>query len=316
VNSAALAVITARDLCERPDPPGSAELLGPVLVRGQRTMLGGQTGEGKTTLALQMVKAMAAGGEFLGWQGSGGRALVIDAEQGVRTIKRRLREADLDRSDSIDYLVVPDGLRLDTDEEQAEGVEAILRAGDYSLTLADPLYKLQTGDSNDERQAVEFMRRLDRWRSKYGFALLLLTHCRKPPQRTRFSMHEFFGSSAYLRGAEVVLGLQRLTGHGRARLHFFKDRDGDLPQGDAWELTFERGIGYRRDAEAEWSRKPTSEQVADLLAEQPGQTYSDLSERLGKSERTVRTALRRIEAVGSGERPQRWSLPKVPKELA
>jgi len=44
----------------------------------------------------------------------------------------------------------------------------------------------------------------------------------------KFSVHDLFGSSAYVRGAEVVLGLRRVS-DGYAKLHFLKDRDGDLP---------------------------------------------------------------------------------------
>ena len=135
--------------------------------------------------------------------------LVIDAEQGLKTIKRRLTEAGLGDCEEVDYLRVPDGLSLDSDEEQVAELKRVLAAGNYALVLADPLYKLHSGDSNDERQAVNLMRRFDAWREQYRFALQLPVHCRKPPPGAKFSIHEFFGSSAYLRGAEVVIGLQR-----------------------------------------------------------------------------------------------------------
>ena len=150
-------------------------------------------------MALAIARAVALREEFLGWRGAGGRALVIDAEQGLKTIKRRLREAGLAECEAIDYVRVPDGLSLDSDAEHAAMVEALLADGDYALVLADPLYKLHSGDSNDERQAVELMKRFDAWRERYGFALLLPVHLRKPPQGAKFSIHEFFGSSAYQR---------------------------------------------------------------------------------------------------------------------
>ena len=99
--------------------------------------------------------------------------------------------------------------------------------------LVDPLYKAHTGDSNDERSAVDLMRRFDKWRDDLGFALIIPVHTRKPPPATKFTVNELFGSSAYQRGAEIVLGLQRVR-PGYSRLHFFKDRDGDLPVGTAW----------------------------------------------------------------------------------
>lgn len=95
-----LEVLTARELCALPDPPESDELLGPLLMRAQRTIIGGHTGEGKTTLALACVRAVAGGEQFLDWQGTGAKVLVIDAEQGLRSVKRRLREAGLKDSEA------------------------------------------------------------------------------------------------------------------------------------------------------------------------------------------------------------------------
>src|SRR5262249_54047725 len=105
---AVLQVYTARELCEQPDPLEAEQLLGPLIVRRQRLVLGGHTGEGKTTLALQAVRAVLHGKEMLGWRGAGTtKALIVDAEQGLRTIKRRLHEADLADETQLDYLRVP-----------------------------------------------------------------------------------------------------------------------------------------------------------------------------------------------------------------
>jgi AAA domain len=243
---AVLEIRSARELCALPDPPEDEQLLGPLLLRGQRLVLGAHTGEGKTSMALQIVRALTTRGEFLDWQGSGGRVLVLDAEQGLRTVKRRLREVGLQESDDVDYVRVPDGLALDSDERHVAEVEQALELGNYTLVLADPLYKLHTGDSNDEREAVDLMRRFDGWRERFGFALLLPVHCRKPVPGMKFSIHDLFGSSAYVRGAEVVLGLRRVS-DGYAKLHFLKDRDGDLPISTAWGLLFDQEEGFRRD---------------------------------------------------------------------
>src|ERR1035437_5337176 len=234
---ASLETQTAREVCELPDPDTSDELLGSLVVRGGRLVLGAHTGEGKTTITFQIAQAVTEQREFLGWSGAGGRVLVIDAEQGLRTIKRRLREAGLDKSDRIDYVRVPDGLSLNSDAAQVAEVERLLAAGEYAVVIADPLYKLHTGDSNDERGAVALMRVFDGWRERFRFAFILPVHLRKPPVGAKFTMHEFFGSSAYLRGAEGVIGLQRVR-DGYSRLHFFKDRDGDLPVGPS------RGGGF------------------------------------------------------------------------
>jgi hypothetical protein len=233
-------------------------------------------------MALQIVRAVAARAEFLDWRGAGGRVLVLDAEQGLRTVKRRLREAGLDESDGVDYVRVPDGLALDSEEKHVAEVERLLDAGRYSLVVADPLYKLHTGDSNDEREAVDLMRRFDGWRERHGFALLLPVHCRKPVPGMKFSIHDLFGSSAYVRGAEVVLGLRRVS-DGYAKLHFLKDRDGDLPISTAWGLLFEQDAGFRRD--------PNDGVVRDLRA--------DLLELIADGEWWTLNKLRKPSGVGA-----------------
>ena len=309
-------VLTARQLCLLPDPPTSDYLLGPLLVRGTRTVLGAHTGEGKTTLALEMTAAVVHEREWLGWTGAGGRVLVIDAEQGLRTIKRRLREIGLDKTNNVDYLRVPDGLALDQDGSDAVRLEALLASREYSLVVADPLYKLHRGDSNEERHAVDLMRRLDRWRDQHRFALLMLVHLRKPPPLgAKFSLHEFFGSGACLRGAEVAIGIRRMT-PGYSRLHFFKDRDGDLPVGEHWGLIFDRKDGFRRDPEDGQDRETALTKVQRALEERPGRTLEDLVTLTGNSDKTIRGALKKL---GATHQPGRhgtklWSLPPAEEE--
>jgi hypothetical protein len=305
-----LEVLSARDVCRLPEPPGEDELLGQLLRRRQRVILGGHTGEGKTTFGNQMLRAHTAAEPFLEWNGAGGRALVIDGEQGLRTVKRRLKEARLETSTAVDYLRVPDGLTLDKNPTEVGEIERILAQGSYDVVLAGPLYKLHGGDSNAEREAVDLMKVFDRWREGYGFGLILEVHCRKPPTGARFTMHEFFGSSAYLRGAEVVVGLEKLR-PGYSRLHFFKDRDGDLPVGMAWGLLFDRDQGFRRDPSDGKPKETASEKVRQVLESELHATSEQLEGTTGYSERTVRDALRKLDAkhktVAGGRRL--WSLP-------
>jgi AAA domain len=290
-------VMTAKAICELPAPDGSGELLGRFAVRRQRTVIGADTGAGKSTMAFHMLSGICHAREFLGTTGVGGRALVIDAEQGIETIKLRLREAGLDTSENVDFIRVPDGLALDHDDEQAAVIEQQIAIGDYAVVLADPLYKLHQGDSNDERQAVDLMRRFDGWREKYGFALILLVHTRKPPAGAKFTMHEFFGSSAYMRGAEIILGLQFVR-DGYSRLHFFKDRDGGLPTRTTWGLLFDRDSGYSRDPDDEKPKQTARQVIEELVVQQPDITTAQIIAVSGYKERTVQNALKDIGATG------------------
>lgn len=274
-----LDVVTAGELCARPDPPRSADLLGPALRRGTRTIVGGATvtGDGKTTFCLHMISAAVRGTDFLGWQGHGGlRALVLDLEQGESSLKRALREAglgDRDRED-VDIIRVPDGLALDRNAEHVAELERVLERGGYDIVFIDPTYKAHSGDSNDEQHIVSLMRLLDGWRERFGFALLMATHSRKRQLGNgSFSIDDLFGSSAFVRGAEVVLGIQ-LVEEGASKLHFLKDRDGALPvRGTVWDLLFDREDGYRisdRPGAGEYVKASPTE-IAEWIREQGGE---------------------------------------------
>jgi len=240
-------VRTAREISELPDPPASDMLVGPLVVRGCRTIIVADTGHGKTTLTAQLCSATLTGWEVFGYFGAKvGPVLFIDLEQGIRSIKRLLREFDLHDRDDVLYVTVPDGLALDSDEEHRVEIERVVDMHRPVIVALDPFYKAHRGDSNEERGVVDLMRYLDGLRARYGFALLLPAHPRKDPSSNpvrKLTLHDVAGSGAVTRGAEIALGLERLS-HGFARLRILKDRDGDLTVGDEWQLAFTRGEGF------------------------------------------------------------------------
>jgi AAA domain len=263
-------VRTARELCAIPDPDGSDMLLGPLVVRGHRTILVADTGHGKTTLAMQLAGAVLTGAEALGYQGAGlGPVMIVDLEQGIRSIKRVLREAKLAGREDVIYLSVPDGLALDTEDREREELKGIVSEYRPTVLVLDPYYKAHRGDANEERAVVDLMRYLDRLRAEHGFALLLPAHPRKDATSNgarKLTLHDVSGSGAVTRGAELVLALERLS-HGYGRLRILKDRDFDLQVGEAWPLIFERGEGYNRDPK---ERRDAAELERSVIGDKSG----------------------------------------------
>jgi hypothetical protein len=291
---------TARVLCAQPDPPETDRIVGPILARGERVLIAAETGAGKTTFMQRVVQAATEGGELLDWEARGGaRVLILDLEQGLKSVKRGLREAGLDNSELVQVVRVPDGLALDADETHISAFEELLGADDWDVVVIDPFYKAHAGDSNDERQTVDLMRRLDGWREQHGFGLILTSHLRKPAAGAKFTLAEVFGSSALTRGAEVVLGLRRLA-PGYARIYFLKDRDGDLPVGESWGLLFDREAGYRRDPND--GKKPkAANRIRELLEEEADLGVEQLAAAAKVSDRTVRRVLKELEAEKQSE---------------
>jgi hypothetical protein len=54
---------------------------------------------------------------------------------------------------------------------------------------------------------------------------------------------DIYGPSILQRNASVILGVQ-IIAFGKSRLHFFKDRFGELPVKDHWILNFHKTTGY------------------------------------------------------------------------
>lgn len=298
-----LNLITTAEIAALPEPPLGDQLLGPLLVRRQRVVIGGHTGEGKTTLTLQLLKAACSSGDTLGFQAQDRhKALIIDAEQGIYTIQRRVAEAGLADVD-ITYAIHPDGLGLDQVPDHIHALRDELDRGRYDIVVADPLYKLHRGESNDERAAVDLMRTFDAWRAAFGFCLVIPFHCRKPPPQNpgaKLTIHDIFGSSGYVRGAEIIIGIQRVR-DGYSRLHWFKDRDGliDASIGTSWGLVFDRqNGGFKRDPHEAAGHQTVADKVAYLLDSSAGWgiTIEALVDAKAGSVRSVKAALKTLGA--------------------
>ena len=123
------------------------------------------------------------------------------------------------------------------------------------------------------------MRLFDRSREDYGFCLLLPVHCRKPPVGAKFSMHDSSDRPHTARGRGRAGPANARDGY--SRLHFFKDRDGDLPLGEAWGLLFDRESGYRRDPDDGKPKQTAADKVAELLEVDPGMTIARVGRGVG-----------------------------------
>jgi len=281
-------------------------LLGDLVPRGARVHVVGESGAGKTTACYRMVRAILTGEEFLGIKGAGeGPALIIDLEQGRRSILRGLQEAGLAGRDDLYIAHVPDGLALDRDEQDLAWLDGCLAELRPAVVAIDPYYKAHAVDEpNAERPIVELMRLLDGLRAKHGCAMLIPAHARKGQPGAsgatrKLTLDDVAGSGAITRGAEVVLGIERVAA-GYARLRFIKDRDGDLPVGEAWGLIFSREEGYRRDPR---ELEPERDLLAELRAwqDEEWRTDREWAKELSARKTLVRAALDELTEAGDME---------------
>ena len=292
-DSRILEALTARDTVALPELADDHRLLGDWVQRGGRTIIAGASGHGKTTLACFFVFAIVAGAEFLGVAGAGVRpALIIDLEQGLRSVKRTLRETGLAERDDVYVVRAPDGLALDSEDgiDFAE-IERLIAEIQPVVVLLDPYYKAHRADANEERAVVDLMRKLDGLREQYGFALLLPAHVRKEQTSNgarKLTLDDVSGSGAITRGAEVGLGIERIV-HGVARLRVLKDRDGDLAVGEAVDLTYSKDGGFRAKPEEDVEGK-----ALEIAADSDWRTLREFAAELHCGEKKAKAVLDRL----------------------
>jgi hypothetical protein len=310
-------MLTARAMAARPAASDELMVVGPLFQRGMRTTLGAQTGEGKTTLAMQAVKALISGTPFLDdrWKPRRlGKALIVDLEQGEETVKTRLREAGLDESEAVDVLWEPAGLSLDSDASHRALLRDTIRQGRYDLVVLDPLYQMHRGDANNERVAADVIRYVDEWARDFNCSIVVPMHARKPhPDAGKnMTIHDIAGSTTWNRNAEFVLGLQLLSA-GMSRVWFFKDRIGKGPEiRKWWGLSFRRAAGFERNFVEDKNARRADARA--LLESDAGATRDELLKALGEREEegvasaSLKSLLRKAYEQDGRYRSRAWQI--------
>jgi hypothetical protein len=180
---------TLVDLLMRHDEEEYDWLIEGLLERGDRLVLTGKEGEGKSTLLRQIGIAAAAGlHPFTQDATPELRVLDIDCENSERQLRREFRKALQPLADDVGltdimsrffYEAHTEGLVLD-DARDRDGdrawLEATIKADEPQLVILGPIYKLIGGDSTDEEPNRELVKFLDRLRTRYGFAIMLEGH--------------------------------------------------------------------------------------------------------------------------------------------
>jgi 5S rRNA maturation endonuclease (ribonuclease M5) len=253
-----------------------------LLERGDRMILTGAEGGGKSTLLRQVGIQLAAGiHPFGGKPFDPLRVLLLDLENSDRQIKRKLRPLRLVAGSAYrgDMYVRSrvEGLDLLTTEDRgylAEQVDAV----QPDVLITGPAYKMAAGDPIEEKTARPVALLLDKIRATYGCAVLLESHSPhasnggKRPERP-------FGASLWLRWPEFGLYLDKETG---ALRHWRGDRE----DGRAWPAALQRGGTWpwspvTRPRDLLWA------QILEIAIEDPAMSRRDLVKLTGASLGTV-----------------------------
>jgi hypothetical protein len=164
-------------------------LIPDLVERGDRFVLTGEEGQGKSTLLRQIGVAVSAGlHPFTNQAMAPLRVLLVDCENSKKQITREFRKtmnvpAVAGREDEATkrFFVEPrtEGLVLDLlhdpDGDRAWLEESIVNA-EPELVILGPVYKLIEGDPTEEVPGRELVKFIDRLRGRYGFAVMLESH--------------------------------------------------------------------------------------------------------------------------------------------
>ncbi|GAC1646397.1 MAG: hypothetical protein NVS9B11_18310 [Candidatus Dormibacteraceae bacterium] len=192
------------------DEPDYDWLVENLFERGDRLILTGPEGGGKSTLQRQMGVQIASGiHPFTHEDIPARRVLIVDLENGKRQIKRKLNELLSINAPEIGMLWVaprPQGLNLSQFEDQSWLVSVIKQTNPDFLMIG-PLYKLNDGDPTEEKVAKPVAVLLDRLREAFGFCLILEAHTPHSQNGSAKRPMRPYGASLWLRWPEFGLHL-------------------------------------------------------------------------------------------------------------
>lgn len=195
-----------------------------LLERGERIVLTGGEGTGKSVFISQFAACLAAGlhpftADPLGYHDRSLRVLVVDCENSQAQTRRRFRglahtisqhrEGD-DWKQNIRFELRPNGLNLLG--EDRSWLERRVEANAPDLLVIGPLYRMHYANINDEQAARELVRVLDHVRTKFGCALLSEAHAGHALNGAGQRSMRPSGSSLFLRWPEFGYGLSRSAG--------------------------------------------------------------------------------------------------------
>lgn len=171
----------AKELFEFLDEPEPEYewLIPDLLERGDRLIVTGCEGFGKSTLLRQMCLQTAAGiHPFTLDQMTPCRTMLLDLENPRRHLRRKIKElaylAPIERG-LVEIVSIPQGVNL-LNPVHLEWLHTRIEAHQPALICAGPTYKMSLGDPKDEEQARGVAAALDHIRGLYGCTLILEAH--------------------------------------------------------------------------------------------------------------------------------------------
>jgi replicative DNA helicase len=231
-----------------------------LLERGDRLILTGSEGLGKSVLNRQLAVAAAAGVHpFTHRPIPPQRVLYVDCENGPTKLRRALRPLVVqakahgsDPSDRMHLEAIPEGIDLTRPEDEMWLVRTV-SALQPDLLLIGPVYRLHAKNPNEEEPARTVTRVLDRCRAASNCATVTEAHAGHAGYGSSERPIRPTGTSLWLRWPEFGYGLRAADDYDpRNRVVDFVPWRGDREERD-WPKRLRQGGTWPWAADDQWT---------------------------------------------------------------
>ena len=246
-----------------------------ALIRGAITLFAAPPGTGKTAWSMQLAATYAMGAPFAGTiPVNPGKALVINAEEPIDEMARRLRAAcqgyeyDFDEvSENVKFISGYDSPLLITKQSgstreiivdaKTDAIAAYCRENDVSLVIMDPIAEFGHGEENDNNAQKQFFQALRKMAADGNFALLAFAHT---PITTSWASR---ANMNMVRGAGSVVGVARFV-FTMLKLPVDEAENYGIDKAEAWRYTaldLAKGNMIKGDHPGIWQKKESIDLV-------------------------------------------------------
>jgi len=251
---------------------------------GTLTVIHGDGGTGKSILAGHLARAITTGGPCLGRPTQQGRVLILDAENPMDEIARRMHALDYAHTPpgSIAYYRAAEAVFGTTDSLDLEPLATLIELHRATTVILDSQRGLWGGDEKEQVEIRPLYRQLQYLAEQYACAVIIIHHDRR--------MGSYSGSGDIHNAADTRLALERPDPDRPERiLRHAKARSSAELQPASYTFTFDEQLGLFTFSQP---REPVTD--ADMVRQALADdwfTVTEIAERAGMRRADVQPIL-------------------------